>query len=183
MLAAIGFSLKILMIFGGGVLLTLSLSALAIYYFLSFAFLNDIPFGKMFHAGSYKEISRKRIIGTIGLGFALSCISIGTLFFLQFWPGGTINIGLGLFLLAIAVIVALNRYSETRSVFYKKIFLRAFVFGGIGIIALFTPAMKLFELFHRNNPAYIEATRKYWADPGNDSLWKDVQKLRESDKK
>ena len=95
LIALIGILLKLLLIPGGGILLTLSLSMLAMCYYLSFAFLNGIPLIEIFKKKSYENITPLKMIGVVGFGFALSAIAIGILFSLQFWPGARIQLQSG----------------------------------------------------------------------------------------
>src|SRR5690554_4892641 len=93
-LSIIALGLNLLLIPGGGVLTVLTLSTLStIYFYFSFALFNDIRFRKIFKKDSYENISRWRIIGAIGTGFALSATTAGLMCKFQSWPGADFNLG------------------------------------------------------------------------------------------
>lgn len=177
--ALIAVILKLLLIPGGGALLTLSLAPLAIYYYLSFAILNDIQLKDIFKKESYNGITPLKMIGVIVFGLTLSAITIGALFYLQFWPGAFIQLQAGFVFLLIIFIVSLIRYNKNKSGFYKRIFIRAIIFGGVSILLLSTPPIAFFEIFHRDNPDYVSAVKKSWADPNNEELLKERERQQE----
>ena len=97
------------------------------------------------------------MIGVIGLGFALSEIVIGILFKFQSWNGSTTYLIIGLIFTLIILLVALSAYSKNKaSNFYKGIFARIFIVGGVGLLTLLTPSDLLRQVLHRDNPEILE---------------------------
>lgn len=135
-IALTSLALNLLLVPGGVVLTVLSLSTLSVFYmYLSFALFNDIQIRRIFKKDSYKGISTMRIVGAILTGLALSMTIVGLLFKFQSWPGATMNLGLGLVGLLIALIVGTVKYSKTKSDYYTKIIKRIAVYGGLGLIS------------------------------------------------
>lgn len=134
---------------------------------------------KIFKKDSYENISRWRIIGAIGTGFALSATTAGLMFKFQSWPGADFNLGAGLVGLLIVTIIGLIKYSRNKSNYYTRIFKRAAIFGGLGLILMLTPKTSWIELKYRNHPEYIDALKKAMADPDNKELWDNVETERQ----
>ncbi len=178
--AIVSLIINLLNVAGGGVLTVLSLSTVSTFYiYLSFALFNNIRLRKTFKKGSYKGISKMRIVGAILTGVALSFTTVGLLFKFQSWPGASFNLGFGLFGLLIGLIVGLIKYQKTKSDYYTKIFKRIAIYGGLGLILMILPRETWLEIRNRNHPEYIEAVKKAWADPENQKLWDKVDEERE----
>jgi hypothetical protein len=156
-IAFIALILKFLSITGNGLLTVLSLMSLSLIYTLfSFALFNNIRFRHIFKKESYSGISPKKLIGTIGLGFAFSAITNGVLFKFQAWPGFEIQLQTGLILTLIILIIANVAKSKSQeSNFYKGIFTRIIIIGGVGLLTLLTPNDELMQFLHRNNPELL----------------------------
>jgi hypothetical protein len=177
----IAIAMKVLLIAGGGVLLVISLSTLSLfYYFLGFAYFNEISFSDIFKKEAYKGIRAIRIIGSIGLGWSLSALLMGVLFRFQSYPGGRVMIFQGIFFLLICLIVAAVRNSKAESGRYTKIFNRIAIVGIFGLIISLIPSIKFIEVFHRDQPAYVEALRKFNEDPTNKEYQAAVERQRDS---
>jgi hypothetical protein len=175
-LSIIALGLNLLLIPGGGVLTVLTLSALSmIYFYFGFALFNDIRLRIIFKKDSYKEISSLKILGAVGAGLALSMTTIGLMFKFQSWPGADINLGAGLFGLLIVTIVGLIKYSKNKSGYYTKIFKRAAIFGGLGLLLMLAPKTNWIELKYRNHPEYVDALKKAMAAPDKKELWNNVE--------
>lgn len=159
-IALLALVMKFLLIPGSGLLTVVSLMTLScIYCFLAFALFNDIRLRQIFKKDSYQGITPKKMIGVIGLGFALSEIVIGILFKFQSWIGSTTYLTVGLIFTLIILIVALIAYSKNKSSsFYKGIFARIIIVGGVGLITLLTPNDYLMKVLHRDNPELLEQT-------------------------
>jgi hypothetical protein len=179
-IAIIAIVLKFLLISGSGFLTVISLGTLSVlYYLLSFAFFNDIRLRNIFKKESYRGISALRIIGTVLFGFAISLVVIAILFKLQSYPGGAFILLQGLISLGICLIVAVIRYGKTKSTNYKKIFSRSIIIGCFGLLLYVIPSMTLFEILHRNHPAYVQAVKDLDADPNNKELQDEVERQKE----
>lgn len=168
-LAITGVVLKLLLISGSGLLITVALMSLSIMYSVfSFAFFNQIRLRQIFNRDSYKGISAWRIIGTIVLGFSLSCAITGILFKLQSWNGGALLTFVGYVCLILCLIVALISYyknSKTRS--DQFIFNRLIIIGILSLIFYFIPRSLFVETFKRNYPDYVQAVKNLEKDPHN----------------
>jgi len=124
---------------GGSILATISLMSLGfIYFFGGFAFFNKIEIENIFCAKSYKGISALRMMGSIGFGLGLSQVCMGILFQLQHWQGKDIVLPVGLITVFVLSIIALVKFSRSKTTFYKAVLLRAAVIGGLGLFLLTT---------------------------------------------
>ena len=105
--------------------------------------------------------------------------TIGLMFKFQSWPGADLNLGVGLFGLLIVTIIGLTKYFKNKSDYYTRIFKRAAIFGGLGLIIMLTPETTLVEFKYRNHPEYVNALKKAMADPDNSELWDNVETERQ----
>jgi hypothetical protein len=168
----ISLILRFNLIPGNGILTVFPLTILAcIYNPLGFAFFNNIKLRKVFRKESYKGISTLRIIGAICAGIALSAICTGTLFRLQHYPGGEINLLSGLICTLIVLIIALIKFYKNKSEFYSRIFKRIAIIGGFGLILAITPDITIAKIQFRNHPDYINALENYNNNPQSQELW------------
>ena len=176
-IAVFAIILKFIPISGSSILTTLTLSILTLFYYVfSFAFFNDIPLKGIFKKSSYK--SSKRIVGAIGVGFALSSIILGITFKLQFWPGAIMHFKVGLVTLGIILLIAIIYYSRTKAEYYIRIFKRIAIYGSFGLILYLTPATTLADIYYRNNPEYAELFKQVLADPNNEQLREQLEQMR-----
>ena len=171
-LSFIAIGLNLLFIPGSSVLTTLSLLTLSMFYcYFSFALFNNIRLRNVFKKEAYKITTTSRIIGAVGTGFALSLAIVGILFKFQFWPGADFNLLAGLCGLMIITVFGLIKYSKNKSEFYKRIFKRIVLIGGLGLVLLLIPKTSWVDIKYRNNPEYAAALKKAMADPNNKELW------------
>jgi len=173
----IGISLKIFNIPGGTSLMVWALLPLSIFYFVfSFAFFNGIKLRNIFKKASYKDTNAKKIIGAIGFGWGISLIIIGGNCKLQLWPGAVILFLTGLLFTGIILLIATFFYFRSKTEYYKKIFKRFLIYGGLGLILNLIPAKTILNLHYGNNPYYTEHPdfeehyKKMLADPYNSEL-------------
>jgi glucan phosphoethanolaminetransferase (alkaline phosphatase superfamily) len=154
-----------------GVILILSLGALSvIYMFGSIPLFNNITLRNVFNQEFFKDISTGKIIGSLCLGMTLSIIAIGILFKLMIWPGGMNNLVVGLVCLGIIIVIAFIRYSSGKSIYYIDVFKRSAFIVIIAVPFLFISENLIMEFKYRNHPAYLQAWKKYKADPSNPKL-------------
>jgi len=131
----IALIMKFFEIPGGGILAVISLGTLCFfYYFLGFAFFNQIGFNNLFNKQSYNSISALRMLGAIGAGTALSTLSLGVLYKLQYWTGGDSILISGFVSILIVLIVAIINYFRSKDVYYIRIFIRMAILVGLGIL-------------------------------------------------
>ncbi len=129
-----------------GIFATLTLSSLSlIYCYFGFALFNNIPLRQIFNKQSYKDTSTLRIFGAIVTGLVLSLTLIGILFKLQSWAHASYNLGAGLVGLLIVTVVGLIKYQNSKTDYYVKIFIRIAIFGGIGLIVIYSNNLQVFK--------------------------------------
>lgn len=181
-LAIIGLLLKVFMIVGADILLTISLTALAFYYFLfGFTAIHGIPFRKAFRKDSYQGISALAIIGSIALGWSLSIVLLGILFKLLFLPGGLTQLSLGLACLLLVFLVVILKYFTNRKEYLKKALLRTLIGLALGTLLWVTPNNRLVDLLFFTNPEYAETFKEYLENPENEELAKKLEDLKYPD--
>lgn len=175
-IAFIALLLNVLFIPGGGVLTVLTFSSLSmLYFYFGFALFNDIPLRKIFKKESYKEVRSARTVGAVGAGMALSITTVGIMFKFQAWPGSELNLLIGVLGLVIVTIVGLIKCSKNKSEYYTRIFKRAAIFGGLGLILIITPKTSWIDFKYRNYPDYATAVKNSIADPDNAELHDKVE--------
>lgn len=175
-IAILGILLKILHIPGGSILFLLTLTSLSIFYFLlSFALFNNIELKTM----STENTSTKRLVGAIGLGIAISATIIGGIFKLQLWPNPNMQLRLGLVPMGVILVVAIIFYFRNKADdYYKRIFKRIAIYGGLGLILYFTPSTILVDVYYRNNPEHAELLKKVLANPDSLELQQQLDEMR-----
>jgi hypothetical protein len=177
LIAIIGVSLKLLNISGGAFLIVITFSALSIFYYLSFAFFNNIKFKEIFKSSAYKDTNAKKIIGAVVLGLSLSAIIMGILFKLQFWSGGSNQLEVGLVALGIISVITIIFYYRNKINYYKMIFIRIGVIGGLGLIVYLIPSDTLVDIYYGDKPAYAELYKRVLADPYNKELNEELYQM------
>jgi hypothetical protein len=177
-LAALSLSLKLFDIPGAGPLCALTFSTLATFYFyVSFAFFNAIPLRGVFKKVSYQNTNKKRIAGTVWLGYGLSLILIGGLFKLQFWPGANPLLSGGLSTIFVILIVASFFHFRNRQTFYKKLIRRIAIYGCFGIALYVTSTENLIDIYFHKYPEYAEVYKKHWTNPENIELQRQMEQM------
>ncbi len=177
--AIIGISLKLLRMPGGNIVLLVTLGTLALFYYgLSFAFFNKIELKNIFKKESYKTTNTNKIIGAIGLGWALSIVIIGFFHKLLFLAGANLILLIGLIALGIILFISIIFYFRNKAAYYKRIFKRIAIYGGIGLMAYITPSSTLVDIYYRNDPAYAEIYKKVLASPDDVELQKQLELMR-----
>ncbi|MCC5916806.1 MAG: hypothetical protein JJU02_05700 [Cryomorphaceae bacterium] len=132
--------MKLLYLPMADLLFILSMTVFVFFYFyLSFAFFNNIQLKDIPTKGAFSSISKWRIIGSILIGITISFLCIGILFKRLHWPGADINLAIGLIGAIISLIVSFIKYQKSQSPFYKNILIRLAIFGFIGAALLALP--------------------------------------------
>jgi len=161
-----GLVLRLLQVPGSGILIMFTVTTLSIFYYIfGFAIFNNIGFRGIFNKESYKKTNKKKIIGTIGLGWSISIIIIGGLFKIQLYQGASIQLLFGLILIIILFLIALTRYLKNRSVYYQRVFKRIIIFGSLGLVLYLTPYATLVDIYFKDKPAYAELYKKVLENP------------------
>jgi len=159
-LAIISILLNLFLVPGGGFLSVVFCLTLSVFYFLfSFALFNNIKLKSLIKNKSTEKIIPLRIVGAVGLGFAIPEIIIGILFKIQNYPGADLYLLVGLIILLIISIVSLVKYLKNKPDFYIRIFKRVAIYGSLGLIVLLLPSDTISEFKYRNHPEFLENTK------------------------
>lgn len=166
------FGFNLLNVPAMAVLFVLIMSVFALFYFYcSLILLNDIPFKGIFNKESYKGWGFLRIILSFFGGIIISIAIIGLMFHVQYWPGSTILLSFGLFLLASVLIVAQMKLQSSDSAFWSGLRGRALVFLVITGVVAVLPHSTWVEIKYRNNPEYVAAFKEAIKDFDDQGLW------------
>lgn len=169
-LAVIGFLFKLMAWPFAGVMLVLGTSTLGyMYFFLSFALLNDIGFRQIFKKGSFKGVGAGKIVASIFVGFALCLATLALLFKLQFWPGAARYTQVSLFWMTILVAIAIVTGFMKKPSFTQSTSARIIILAALILISYLTPSTTLIDIFYRHHPDYAAAYKDYITNP-EDSL-------------
>lgn len=149
---------------GGGVLIVLTLSFLAILYMLgAFYFFSD------------KTIKQQNLPLSIVSGIFLSFSVLGVMFKLQYWPGSQAI----LFLASISALVLLivtfrlkSKAPEELMGYYKNMMQRTTVLTILAVMLSFTPVATLLKIQYWNNPEIARLKTLYYSNPGNEEYKK-----------
>ncbi len=165
----IGILFKLLHWPGGGIILVLSLSALAMIYFsLAFYFYAD------------GEIKNQNLPLSIATGLFLSIIPIGILFKLQYWPGATFYLlmgSVGSFIL-FPIIYFMQKRNMALTTYYKNMMKRVIVLGTASFILYITPITTLLNIQYWNDPELAEIAARSYQNPENEEYRKQLEEYR-----
>ncbi|MEP3389612.1 MAG: hypothetical protein ABJO02_15585 [Reichenbachiella sp.] len=171
-LSSIGLIGQIMLVPFSAEILALSLNFLAIlYYVFTLPYFLGVPIKHMFKKSSYKDISKKRIFGTIFVGFGLSIIIIGIMFKLLLLPGAVEMLTIGTRGILIASLVLLVKYLRDKtSAFNHFSLVRMVLVLIIGYTVLLIPSNLIVQVFYRDNPEFVELFKEYSKHPENEKL-------------
>jgi len=170
------FALNLLNVPAMAALFVMLMSLFAIFYFYCSLFLlNEIPFKGIFNKESYKGWGFLRIILSFFGGIFISITLIGLMFHIQYWPGSTVLLSLGLILLASVLIVAQMKLRSSDSVFWSGLRRRAVVFLLVAGSVLALPHATWVEIKYRSHPEYVAAFKDALQDFDNQELWDRVE--------
>jgi hypothetical protein len=158
--AFVSLILKLNVIEGGGLLITTSLSILALLY-LPFGLL---LFGRMPSEGNL----RNRLSIAIGIGLAMICS--GIIFKLQLLPYPEINLTTGLLTIILATIIASNKFQINTDKHFLPILKRIIIVGIAAIVFLLTPYSVIEKFRFRNHPKYLEVYQEHLNNPEDKDL-------------
>lgn len=171
-LGLVSILLNLFLIPFANLFMLLSLSILSFFYlYFSFAFFNGIQLRNIFKKEAYKETNALRIIGAIGTGIVLSQTIIGLIFKFNEWPGAFVMMSVGLSGLTVVTIVGLIQFLKNKIDYYRLIFKRIALFGGLTLLLLLLPSSLIFEYKYRNYPDFIHARKQSIDNPGNKELY------------
>jgi hypothetical protein len=161
--------MKLFMIPFAAILLSISLSLLAIYYFIfGTSIFKDKKLKDILNIKSFKAFSSFRKFESAGVGLSLICI--GILYSIEHLPGADLFLVVGLIYTLIALVIALIRFQKNKENYYKRILKRITIIGGFGLFMLILPELTLEKIQYRDNPEYIKAYEEYLKDPQNEDL-------------
>lgn len=154
-----------------GILLMLSLTALAIFYFyFGKAIFNGVELKKSFKKESYKEIPNLIVVISNITGFGLSLVCIGIMFKLNYWTYSYMQIIVGLGIISLISLVAIVGWMKSKNDTYKRILKRTIIFIGFGLIIAFTPESIFAKIQFENNPNFIKEN-PYLTEQINNSIF------------
>jgi hypothetical protein len=126
---------KFLFRFDVDVILFISFTFLAVYYYiLGFFLLNDFTFKSIFKKSSYGKLSTMRILGSIGASIFLSSLLISILFIIMRYEGGLNQFLIGITSVVIVIIISLVKYQTKKDPFYMKVVLKFSLWAALGIV-------------------------------------------------
>jgi hypothetical protein len=170
-LIVIGLALSFNLIPGGSILIVFPGMILAcLYFYLGFALFNNVSLKGLFKKTTYKELSTKRILGSVGIGTGLSIAIIGIMFKIQHWPSASLFLGTGLVISFIGLIIVTIKFIKTKDKFYLKLISRIAIIGVFGFFLFIIPDIFLVKIKFRNHPEYINAYEKYIQNPQDPEL-------------
>ncbi len=148
----------------------------SIYFYFSFAMFNGIRLRDIFKKSSYKNINAMRVIGAVASGFNLSVLVLAILFKIVMWPGSSVMIITGAVGLTIILLVAIIKYTKSKSNYYANILKRVVPYLAIAIVLFLLPRYAILQYKYRGHDDYIEAIKAADKDPNNKAL---EQKIKE----
>lgn len=136
----ISLILNFLVIQYSAILLLLSSTSLAFFYFyFGKAIFNGIEIQNSFKKESYKEIPNLIITISKIAGIGISLVCIGAMFKLNYWIYSTMLSLIGLGITFVLSIVTLIGWRKSNNDTYQRIFIRVVVVSFIGLIIALTP--------------------------------------------
>jgi len=179
---ALGMLLRIIQLPGSGIFFVLGWSLLSIFYFyLSFAYLNNVGLRRLFKRESYSGIGASQILLGVAAGIALSILCIGCLFKMQFWPGADTNLLVGLVLTALVLIPISIQVAKNQMAVFKRALNRLVFFGAVGLFLFLISPDKLVELYYWSNSEYAEVYKAWLKDQDNEELVKELRRMERED--
>ncbi|MEP2023037.1 MAG: hypothetical protein ABJH98_01935 [Reichenbachiella sp.] len=174
---AIGLLGQIMLVPFSAEILALSLNFLAIlYYVFTLPYFLGVPIKRMFKKSSYEGISKKRIIGTIFVGFGLSIVIIGIMFKLLILPGAVEMLTIGTRgILAASLVLLIKNFRNKKSALNHFSLVRMVLILIIGYTVYLTPSNLIVQVFYRDNPEFVELFNEYYEHPENEELRIEVE--------
>jgi hypothetical protein len=151
------------------------------YFYLSFAYFNNVGLRRLLKRDSYSGIGAKQLILAVISGIALSILCIGCLFKMQFWPGADINLLVGLVLTALVLIPISIQTARNQMAVFKRALYRLVFFGAVGLFLFLISTDKLVELYYWSNSEYAEVYKAWLKDQGNEELEKELRRMERED--
>jgi hypothetical protein len=154
-----------------------------IYMHFGFALFNNLRFRDIFIAENFKGISRKRIIGAVGAGLALSISIMGIMEKVLSWQGASVFLVIGLL---VVTVISLIKIENSADKYYYNILKRVGIYGAICLFLIAIPNKTMLNWKYPDNPEYVNAILEAKAKPNQPELWDVVdegfQKMRNQQK-
>ncbi|PXX95411.1 hypothetical protein DF185_22085 [Marinifilum breve] len=120
-----------------GIILTISLNLLAIYYFLYYLSSNDPIAYRIRKVFIKEEVNNSITVKICGMGLPILLISI--LFKLMSYPYATTLFYIGLSACFLSCLLSFIEYHKTKDIFVRKMMARILIIGSIGLLLFFIP--------------------------------------------
>ncbi|MCY1635176.1 hypothetical protein [Marinifilum sp. D737] len=120
-----------------GIILTISLNLLAIYYFLYYLSSNDPIAYRIRKVFIKEEVNNSIAVKICGMGLPILLISI--LFKLMYYPYATTLFYIGLSACFLSCLLSFIEYHNTKDIFVRQMMTRILIIGGIGLFLFFIP--------------------------------------------
>ena len=156
---------------GFGLILTIACFSTAIIY---------CPFS--FYFFSDKSLSNQNLPLSIISGFFLSIVPLGILFKIQYWNGAQIQLGFGLIITPIFLIIALimkNRAPEAQAIYYRNLTLRFTVLTSLTYLFYFTSTATLLKIQYHDDPKLGQLKILYYENPTEIKYQEEINKYIE----
>ncbi len=84
----------------------------------------------------------------------------------------------GLAATGVVSLIALIFYFRNKSSFYKRIFKRVAIYGGLGLALYLVPAATFVDIYYADFPDYANLYKESLADPENQELQKQLEAMK-----
>jgi hypothetical protein len=150
---------------GSAALAMLSLTLLALFYFLpGILFFSGIGLREAFK-GALKNIKIVTLVSSFFIGNALSIFCIGMLFRLLHFPGANEMLMAGFIPATAMLVIMLLKFFKDRSQQSRLALSRLVPFMILAFVLFFTSSRTLLGLQYRNHPEYVNAFMRYQENP------------------
>src|ERR1051326_3893729 len=160
-LTVIGMIMKFTIAGGAGIFIVIPLTLLAILNF---------PFGYFLNKSKNSSANVSWLSLLAGMAFATALI--GILFKLQYWPGSSINLLLGLLLSSFILAICISKEKklpagDEKKKYFSSLIQRSSIILLISALLFCIPQSALIRFQYRNDPQLAELLISLQADPFN----------------
>lgn len=178
-LIAIGLAMIFLNIAGGGLLTTVSVSALTVVYYFGPLLFNGVRLRHIVKKGAFDGLPVVAFIAAFFAGFALCAVLLGSLFKFQLWPGGTFLILAGLCAAAVMSAVCYGISEKHKIALFSRYVRRAVPICAIGLLLYITPVNLLIDMRY-DDPREAEIVKKMLENPHDEELQQELNELQKA---
>ena len=174
MITIIGLVLKIALVSFGHYIMLIGLALLANSYFIGFdGILRDQGYQEFMK----NRLTRKRPLYISIPSYAMALLLIGTLFKIMTWPMAPTLLLVGLIMMAVGFYFVFAKAKEDVQ-WKRQASIRMIIMSGLGLVFYLMPQFFWFDIFYREHPGYIEATKELYSDPENEAYQIRVEEER-----